>query len=316
MNNIKKLSSKIFIILIPILIVLSLGLLIISKGFHFTEFKNRIEMVVTSESSDDKENFIKNIKNSNEAYLDSESGLVYFQHISKQQVEESLKEYNVTLELKEVLVNNKYILENYFIFFVFTFIFFSTGIFYVVLKDWGQVSKKELLKFFTPYFLTYTITTVIFLGLLSLISRFYYVREFEFTPIYLINIFVSVLFTLSVFNIDKNAETSVLIGSRRLIAKLKSSVLPFLVLCIFFIPALTVGLGVRTIPIWISLVVGLIVIYATTLWIYKVIYINFSLSNFKQVFKKQEFKKKSVQIKQAERKINKKDKKKKKKKRK
>lgn len=320
MNKLKRTLKTLLIILVPVTFLLSIGLLIYSKGFHYSDFKNRIEVNVISDNPENVKNFINNFNHSNKAYSNSETGVIYFQHIGKVQVEEALAvnpDENINLEVKEVLVNNKVLIESYFVFFVLTFVTFAGVIFYIVLKDRGIIKLSELIKFYLPYSISYLISSVIFLGLFSLISRFYYLSEFEFTPIYLLNILISIVFFFAVYGFDKEEEITTLIIGRKYFSKLESYTLPFIICAICFIPALVISLGIKTIPVWAAFLVSWIIIYVSVRWIYTFAFTRFDLSSVRERIKRKPAKKeKRSELTSEESRPRKKDKDKKKKKKK
>ena len=192
----------------------------------------------------------------------------------------------INFEVKEVFTNNRFILENYIFFFVILFITTSATSFYIVFRNRGVITLKEFVTIFTPYTLVYLVSTIFFLGILSLLSRFYFITEFEFLTIYFINILVSVLFFLGIYGYKNNKVISLnsFINIQSLTFKKYS--LPFLIFFLTFTPALLIALGTKSLSVWLSLLFGLIAIFLSTRWITLMYFFKYSLDDIKGKFKR------------------------------
>lgn len=316
MNKYATYSKLILVVVIPILAILSIIILIVNKGFYFSDFRSRVEVILSSENTDELNNAANRLNsNPNKALYNQEENLFYFQNISRSDVETLVSEVEsetLNAEVKEVFVNNKYILQNYVWFVVFLNLVAAGTVFYVVLKEKGRISFKELFAFYLPYLITFGLSALIFGGLLSLVSRFAYITEFQFLPIFFINILLACVFFLSVYKLDTKEEFKFIDFSRRLFLTLKSHSLPFLIVMLVSMAAILVSFGLGVLSALASFIAALFVLYFTVMWLYIFLLAKFKVPKLPKKKKPSPKTEKPVEISTSKKKKKKSKKKKKK----
>lgn len=310
----------ILVVLIPIIALLSLLLLFVNKGFYYSDFRNRIEVSLSSQNQEELNSATEALKSiPGLAYYNPNTNTFFYQNISIESIQNAVSGIDtesLDIKVKEVLVNNRYILENYIWFLGIVVLVTSGATFYIVLKEKGRINLKEALKFYSPFIVTIIFSSLVFLGILSLISRFRYISEFEFLTLFFINILTALIFFLSVYKIDYKEEFTLVGFSKRLFKTSRYYALPFLITFLVSMAAVLVVFGLETLPFIISFIIGLFTLYFVTMWVFfiSVARINrpaFKLKKHKST-KKQEVSEDLTKVSPAKKKKKKSKKKKKK----
>lgn len=262
----------ILVVLIPIIALLSLLLLFVNKGFYYSDFRNRIEVSLSSQNQEELNSATEALKSiPGLAYYNPNTNTFFYQNISIESIQNAVSGIDtesLDIKVKEVLVNNRYILENYIWFLGIVVLVTSGATFYIVLKEKGRINLKEALKFYLPFIVTIIFSSLVFLGILSLISRFRYISEFEFLTLFFINILTALIFFLSVYKIDYKEEFTLVGFSKRLFKTSRYYALPFLITFLVSMAAVLVVFGLETLPFIVSFIIGLFTLYFVTMWVF------------------------------------------------
>lgn len=288
-NSIEKIKRILFI-LIPTFGILFIVVLLYNRGFYFSESRNSIEIKITSNIIENKKEVFTKLFNDNEikiAYSDFDKGELVLQHTAIEKVNELLQGSNeeTIIEIREVILNNQNILFSYIFFLIIIFSIFSGLIFYRNIREIGYIKLKDLSKIYLPYAGSIILTQLIFLGSLSVFSRFILIKEISVLPGLFMLIITSILFFLSLDKLEKNNKVDYMVISAKFINLIKSFTIPLGVFSILVFIILIISFGVDSIVLLIPFILSILIFLLITRWINKIFYLNFRLHNLKIKFR-------------------------------
>lgn len=268
-NKIKKITKRVVIIFLPILIIASILFVIVNRGFYFSDFKDSFVVEVLTSDNSLQEEFIQNFQRRDDlAKVDVNK--LYFQNsdLGEISLEAELNdrenlEYNIYTEI----ANNREVLINNAILTIFILVFAVLSVFYLYSAESKKFNLKEYLNVFSPFFiasLTYLITSI---GLLSIISRLRYIQEWDFLPIILSQIIFTVLFVISFRKIERDEALTFEIFSARLYRSLRLYLVQILIISILTVLTFSVAFGAGVFFISLIFIFSILLFSTIIFWV-------------------------------------------------
>lgn len=229
-------------ILIGILLTGSILALFVNKGLYFFELNDNIQVHITGEESE-VDNFISSFEDSTLIRKDITNNSIYFESKGTEDINNSLNELNTEdkfiFEVSENGSNRRESLLNYsafIILLVITSIFIFT---YYLLKNKNNLSSKQYLYLVLSYGIVAFFSNLYLAGFISLLSRYYQIRELELISFLVMNIWLSVITFTSFWRlkVEEFDEISSLYATQEFINR------RYFYMLILIVLSVTFGLG-------------------------------------------------------------------------
>ncbi len=252
-NNLKKLRNNLFSVFVLVTLALSIPTLIINQGFYYSDFEESSKITLSLTEGEISEDIYSGFQSFiGLTRIDRNNNVIYFQNSSseviKDLVEDTMKDTDVSFEYSDVIPERSQsealnsIARGMIVFFVVSLL----GLIYFVYRnsiiEGGYASVVKLLGI---EIVTILSSMLIQLTLISVISRFYQVREIDIISILITGIWTNFLFILSWLQLRGQAKHTI----SEVLENLKSnnSILRnYLMIAIIFIAVpLFFGMGVN-----------------------------------------------------------------------
>lgn len=184
---------------LPLLVALAAAILFSNKGFHYSEFRPFITVSIKSEDSIKQlEVYTKISELSNIAKVDKESSTVYFQNIFasdlKPQIDNITKDYS---EVRAVFTESSALHRSTLAWFtigVIAFVLVSIALHFYFVYSKSRATYEIIGNTYVIYTIVILLTNFLVLGLLSIVSKVYFVNAFNLTTIFVCNLFILAYF--------------------------------------------------------------------------------------------------------------------------
>lgn len=271
MKNYRKYLKLVLLIIFPIVFFLSVVVLFWNQGLRFSEFGNRVEVQFSGEGNlNEVLDSIKQSGSSNLAFLDYENFTAGFQYISLSQAEEialaNIQE-GVDFNVSELIPNKGLYLIHYLLVSV---VMLATAVltsFYFFFRNNSRLKFRDFSKVYGGLIIVYALSSVIYLGVLSLISRFTYIKEIEFNIVYFLNLITVLLFVSAIYRF-KDKER---IGTQELLNDLVENqtrfFIPTVIVLLAAVVPMTYALGLKVLPAELYFTASLAILALSTLFV-------------------------------------------------
>lgn len=207
--------------LLVIISLISAVLIYQNRIFHYSEFNDSVQVMFTKGTNEQMLKAIDSLKSGNTvSRVDRDSKVVYFQRTGiddvKKNINEILKDNkDVTFVVSEniTLTSNREVLIDYLIAIALIVVVALGALFYTVLRFFKNWKLKDYLKFFGVYLIISLITVNIQLGISSLASNFYEVKNLDLVGLIVSNLMIFTWFFIASYNFKgKNLTVAELLG--------------------------------------------------------------------------------------------------------
>ncbi len=287
-KNLKRIKNNALVIFISFLLVLSIPTLLVNNIFYFSDFNEKIIVNLSSEN-EISEDFFRNFQTSvGVTRIDRQNEKIYFQNIGFEEVQNSIEEYITDTEIdytiSEIIPERSQqdVLLSVISAVSLFFISINLGNIYFIFRS----SKIEggyfaLLKVLALNLFLIFLSVISQLTLISVVSRFYQVRDIDILTIANAGIWSSILFSLSWLQTRRNAKHTI----NNVIENLRDNsdlIKNYLMIAIFFIIfPLFFGMGVNFVIPGIFIASSLLLIVPSIQFILRVQLKFFSNKNKK-----------------------------------
>lgn len=238
-------------------VIVSLLSLFINKGLYFFELNNNIEVRVSSETAD-VQSFINDLNDQRIVRIDRINNILYYENSSIDEVQNSLNNANSDNKFSFDISNNFYqkdeVLKNYVLMNLLIVISSAFIFIYFILKNKPKLSGKQGV-YLTGIYLVLALFSNLFLaGSISLLSRYYQVRELELTIFVFMNIWLSVIYFTAIWRLKEETfdDISSIYASEDFNHK------SYLFILFLILAAITIGLGVNFVVTAILIILSIL----------------------------------------------------------
>lgn len=268
-NKMKKTIKRIVLIFLPLLIISSILFTLINRGFYFSDFKDSFVIEVLTSDISLQDEFIQSFQRRDDLAKVDENRL-YFQNsdLSELNLEAELnKRENLEYNIYTQFSNNREILINNLILSTFILIFSVLSVFYLYSAENKKFNFKEYLNVFSPFVISTIAFQITSIGLLSIISRFRYIEEWDLLPILLSQIIFTFLFVISFRKIEREESLTFEIFASRLYRSLRLYLVQILIISILTALTFTVAFGTSALFISITFLFSILLFSTITFWV-------------------------------------------------
>jgi len=210
-------KQKIIIIIAIIIALLSVLLLYTNKVFKFAEYHYQIDVSIVGKDINKKEDYLnKLITNLSPVKIDRRKSEVFFEQTTlttiQKRIDDLSKDYkDLTVNTSEVLANesSKNVILSLIIEIIIIYVTGSLTLYYFIFRFNKNISSLKYIKIIGLFSIIYIYALIIQLGIISLISLIYQIKNIDIISIYTSALIscTLVFLTLYKFKRDNNLNT-------------------------------------------------------------------------------------------------------------